>query len=101
MFKVITKTGFVTPMPTEFQKAVYKVVSKIPKGRTLSYKEVAKRGGRPRACRAVGNILATHNINGLPCHRVIKSDGTVGGFRGGYKDSKDKKRMIEREGVRF
>ncbi len=88
-------------MPTEFQKAVYKVVSKIPKGTTLSYKEVAERAGRPQAYRAVGNILANHNIKGLPCHRVIKSDGAAGGFRGGFKDSKIKRRMLKKEGVEF
>jgi len=86
-------------MPTKFEKLVYRVVSKIPKGKTLSYKEVAKRAGKPRAYRAVGNILAKHNIQGLPCHRVIKSDGTVGGFRGGHKDSKIKQRMLRKEGV--
>ncbi|MBU3918634.1 MGMT family protein [Patescibacteria group bacterium] len=86
-------------MPTEFQKKVYKVVAKIPKGKILSYKEVAKRAGRPKAFRAVGNIMATHNIKGLPCHRVIKSDGTVGGFRGGFKDSKIKEMMLKKEGA--
>ena len=86
-------------MPTEFQKAVYKIVSKIPKGKTLNYKEVAKRAGRPKAFRAVGNIMASHNIKELPCHRVIKSDGTVGGFRGGFKDSKIKKAMLKKEGA--
>jgi len=86
-------------MPTEFQKAVYKVVLKIFKGKTLSYKEVAKRAGRPKAFRAVGNIMANHNIKGLPCHRVIKSDGAIGGFRGGFKDSKIKEMILKKEGV--
>jgi len=62
---------------------------------------VAIKAGRPKAYRAVGNIMATHKIKGLPCHRVIRSDGKVGGFRGGYKDSKDKERMLKREGVEF
>ena len=88
-------------MPTEFKKAVYRVVSKIPKGKTLSYQEVAKRAGRPKAFRTVGNIMATHNIKGLPCHRMIKSDGTVGGFRGGFQDSKIKEHMLKKEGVRI
>ena len=88
-------------MPTEFQKKVYDVVSKIPKGATLSYKEVAKKVGRPKAYRAVGNIMATHNIKGLPCHRVIKSDGSVGGFRSSFRDSKVKERMLKEEGAEF
>jgi len=88
-------------MPTEFQKAVYRVVAKIPKGKTLNYSEVAKRAGRPKAFRAVGNIMATHNVKGLPCHRVIKSDGTVGGFRGGFKDSKIKEALLKKEGVKL
>lgn len=84
---------------TEFQKAVYQVVSKIPKGKTLSYKEVAKLAGRPKAYRAVGNILANHNIKGLPCHRVIKSDGILGGFCGGYKEVKRKEKLLKKEGA--
>ena len=88
-------------MPTKFQKAVYKVVFKIPKGKTLNYKQVAERAGRPKAFRAVGNIMASHTIEGLPCHRIIKSDGTVGGFRGGFKDSKIKETILKKEGVKL
>ena len=68
-----------------FQEKIYQVVAKIPKGRVLSYKEVARRGGNILACRAVGNIMNRHNIKGLPCHRVICSDGRVGGYRWGTK----------------
>ena len=66
-----------------FRERVYLVVSKIPQGSVLSYKEVAHRSGNPKAHRAVGNILNKNNNPQVPCHRVIRSDGTVGGFRDG------------------
>lgn len=67
-----------------FTELVRKVVRKIPKGETLTYKEVAKRAGRPGAARAVGTIMS-HNFDPqIPCHRVVRSDGTMGGYnRGG------------------
>lgn len=87
-----------------FAEKVLKVVSKIPRGSVMTYKEVAKAAGRPRAYRAVGNILnknphpACRHLHPkgegkgfcaapcpleVPCHRVVKSDGTVGGYVGG------------------
>jgi len=68
-----------------FTQKVLSVVAKIPKGETKSYKEVARLAGRPRAYRAVGNIMNRHNVKGLPCHRVIRSDGSFGGYRWGAK----------------
>ena len=68
-----------------FTKKVLDVVAKIPKGKTMSYKEVAIAAGSPRAYRAVGNIMNRHNIKELPCHRVIRSDGSFGGYRWGAK----------------
>ena len=66
---------------TKFQEKVYKIVSKIPKGKTLTYKEVALAVGSPRAYRAVGNALNKNPRLGLvPCHRVIRSDGKAGGY---------------------
>ncbi len=81
-----------------FTQRVYKVVAKIPKGKTLSYKEVAIRAGSPRACRAVGNIMNRHNIKGLPCHRVVGSNNTIGGYKWGVKK---KREILKREGVIF
>ncbi len=81
---------------TEFQRKVYGVVRKIPKRKVMSYKEVAERAGRPRAWRAVGNILNKHQKPNLPCHRVIRSDGRIGGYREGV--SKKIKLLIS-EGV--
>jgi len=78
-----------------FTKKVLAVVAKISKGKTMSYKEVAIAAGSPRAYRAVGNIMNRHNIKGLPCHRVICSDGSFGGYRWG---AKKKAEILKREG---
>ena len=69
-----------------FKDAVYKIVAKIPKGKTMTYKEVAARAGRPNAFRAVGNIMSQNYNPKIPCHRVVRSDGTVGNYnRGGAR----------------
>jgi methylated-DNA-[protein]-cysteine S-methyltransferase len=69
---------------TTFQQKVYDVVKKIPKGETLTYKEVAVAIGKPKAYRAVGNALNKNPFAPeVPCHRVIKSNGTPGGFAWG------------------
>jgi len=60
-------------------------VRKIPRGKTLTYKEVARRAGSPRAYRAVGNILNTNRNPQISCYRVIRSDGTPGGYNRGVK----------------
>ncbi|MDO8590180.1 MAG: MGMT family protein [bacterium] len=65
------------------KEKVYTVVKTIPKGKVLTYKDVAKRAGRPRAYRAVGNILNKNVDPKVPCHRVIRSDGKIGGYRDG------------------
>lgn len=65
---------------TEFAARVLAVVRKIPRGKTLSYREVARRAGRPRAYRAVGNIVKKNYDLRIPCHRVIRSDGKLGGY---------------------
>lgn len=81
---------------SEFRKRVYQVVSKIPKGRIMTYKEVAEAAGFPKAWRAVGNVLNKNRSSKVPCHRVIRSDGKVGGYRGGIK----KKIMrLKKEGI--
>ena len=66
-----------------FKERVLKVVSAIPKGKTLSYGEVAVLAGSLRAYRAVGTILKGNHDPKIPCHRVIKSDGSVGNYNGG------------------
>ncbi|MDX9970466.1 MAG: MGMT family protein [Candidatus Gracilibacteria bacterium] len=73
---------------SHFSQKVLEVVSKIPKGKTLTYKEVAIQAGSPKAFRAVGNILNKNYDPKIPCHRVIRSDGTTGGYNRGPKKRK-------------
>ncbi len=74
-------------MPVKnFKQKVLKIVAKIPQGKTLTYKQVAKLAGKPRAYRAVGNILNKNYNPKIPCHRVIRSDGKVGGYNRGVKE---------------
>ena len=72
---------------TKFQNKVYEIVKKIPRGKVMSYKEVAEKIGKPRAYRAVGNALnkSASWRTDIPCHRVIRSDGSIGGYRKGIK----------------
>jgi methylated-DNA-[protein]-cysteine S-methyltransferase len=80
-----------------FSNKVYKIVSKIPKGRVMTYSQVAKMMGSPNAARAVGNILnKNRDFKTIPCHRVVRSDGKVGGYVGG---SDDKARILRSEGI--
>lgn len=80
-----------------FQQAVWKACMRIPEGETRSYKWIAEQIGKPGAARAVGAALGRNPFAPLvPCHRVIKSDGTLGGFSapGGLKA---KAKLLEKE----
>lgn len=66
-----------------FRECVFAVVKKIPRGETLSYREVAMRAGNVSAARAVGAILRTNYCPDIPCHRVICNDGKIGGYNRG------------------
>jgi len=79
-----------------FKERVLEVVRKIPKGKVLTYKEVAKLAGRPKAWRAVGNILNKNRDTKIPCHRVIKSNGEISGYREG---TKKKITLLKKEGI--
>lgn len=88
---------------TPFAKKVYKVVLSIPLGQVRSYKWVAKKIGSPKAYRAVGQVLK-HNPWPLiiPCHRVICSDGKLGGYSSGGKKKNtllDLEKQIEKDMV--
>jgi O-6-methylguanine DNA methyltransferase len=78
-----------------FTQKVYEVIRKIPKGKVLAYKEVARLAGSPKASRAVGNILHKNHDSEIPCHRVIRSDGNLGGFN---KGTVEKRRKLKEEG---
>ena len=81
-----------------FKERVYYIVQKIPKGKTLTYKEVAILVGKPKAYRAVGNVLNKNNNPKIPCHRVIKSDKTLGSYN---KGAKRKEKLLKKEGIVF
>jgi len=80
-----------------FKRRVFAVVAKIPKGNVLTYAEVARRAGSPRAARAVGSILKENFDPAIPCHRVIRSNGTFGGYNRG---AAQKRKLLAREGFR-
>ena len=91
------KKYFMTKTPTQktlkartktFTERVRDVVRNIPKGTTMTYQEVARRAGAPNATRAVGTVMA-HNFDPkIPCHRVIRSDGTLGNYNRGGTSAK-------------
>lgn len=67
-----------------FREKVLSVVRTIPKGGSMTYKQVAMKAGNPKAARAVGAIMRTNYDPEIPCHRVVRSDGTLGSYnRGG------------------
>ena len=73
-----------------FGDRVRDIVRNIPKGKTMTYKEVATRAGNPNAARAVGAIMRTNYDESIPCHRVIASDGTMRGYnRGGIERKRE------------
>jgi AraC family transcriptional regulator, regulatory protein of adaptative response / methylated-DNA-[protein]-cysteine methyltransferase len=79
-----TEKPKLAPKGTEFQLQVWKALLKIPRGKTATYSEIAKLIGKPKASRAVGNAIGKNPIAYLiPCHRVIRTDGSLGGFRWG------------------
>jgi O-6-methylguanine DNA methyltransferase len=80
-----------------FSDKVRDIVRKIPKGKTMTYKEVAAKAGNPRAARAVGAVMRGNYDESIPCHRVIKSDGTFGSYnRGG---TMRKQAILKEEGA--
>ncbi|MCK5413004.1 MAG: MGMT family protein [Candidatus Pacebacteria bacterium] len=81
-----------------FQNKVLEITTNIPKGSVLSYKEVARLAGSPKAYRAVGNILGKNYNPKIPCHRVICENGKIGGYNRG---AKEKKKVLKEEGFNF
>lgn len=79
-----------------FKEKVLKIVKNIPKGHTMTYGEVAKRAGNKAAYRAVGSIMARNFDPKIPCHRVIKSDGSLGNYNRGIKN---KIKLLRKEGA--
>ncbi len=79
-----------------FRERVERVVTAIPRGKTLTYQEVARQAGNAKAARAVANIMAANYSSNIPCHRVIRSDGKAGGYNRGGEEAKIK--LLLREG---
>ncbi len=84
---------------TPFQKSVWRALLEIPYGKTVSYQDIAKKLGNPKASRAVAKAVGANPFLILiPCHRVIGSDGSLRGFRAGLEL---KKKLLALEGVRL
>ena len=84
---------------TKFQLKVWAYLSKIPRGRVKTYLQVAKAIGKPLAVRAVANAIGKNPYAPkIPCHRVIRSDGSLGGYsgKGGVKT---KRFLLQKEGI--
>jgi len=84
---------------TKFQLKVWNFLKKIPKGKVKTYSEVAKAIRKPFAVRAVANAIAKNPYPiQIPCHRVIRSDGSLGGYSG-EGGVKKKKNLLKKEGI--
>ena len=86
---------------TKFQQKVWAYLRKIPRGSVKTYSQVAKGIGKPLAVRAVANAIGKNpNAPKIPCHRVIRSDGSLGGYsgKGGIKT---KRFLLKKEGIRL
>ena len=97
------EAGKVDPRPrcdlvgTSFQRRVWQAIARIPRGQVISYGELARRAGNARAVRAAAGACGANPVPLLiPCHRVIRSDGSLGGFGGGLAM---KRKLLAREGV--
>lgn len=85
---------------TPFQRKVLETEFKTKKGTVNTYKELAKASGSPKAYRAVGNALSKNPYPIIiPCHRTVKSDGTIGGFGGVAEGLESKKTLLELDGL--
>ena len=80
---------------TAFQQRVWQALREIPAGKTASYAEVARRIGTPKAVRAVAQACGANKIAvAIPCHRVVKNDGVLSGYRWGVER---KRALLEKE----
>lgn len=88
-------------MKKTFYSKVYEVVKKIPRGKVLTYKQVARFAGSPKAFRAVGSAMKLNpDMKNIPCHRVVGSDGMMHGYSSGQGVS-TKIKLLKKEGVKF
>ena len=94
------RSGLVLPLDirgTAFQRRIWQELRAIPPGKTVSYSEIARRIGTPRAARAVARACASNPLAvAIPCHRVVRKDGSPGGYRWGIGR---KRALLEKEAV--
>ena len=86
---------------SEFQKLVWKEIAKIPNGKVITYKDLALKINRPKSVRAVASACGKNPfLPEVPCHRVVRKDGSLGGYsaKGGINK---KKKLLENEGHKF
>lgn len=83
---------------SDFERKVFAAVKKIPRGKVLTYGQVARRLGNAGLARAVGNALNKNRDKAVPCHRVVRADGYAGGFAWG---TGKKISLLRREGVKI
>ena len=93
-----TKKSHNQKRKSKFSNGVYRIVKKIPEGDFLTYRMVAKKAGYPKAWRAVGNVLNKNKDPRISCHRVIRSDGKIGGYNRGKKK---KMLLLKKEGIKI
>lgn len=72
-----------------FKEKVFLIVKNIPRGSVMTYKDVAKRAGNARSARVVGMYMRGNSDTNIPCHRVVRSDGSCGGYNGLRGQSKE------------
>ncbi len=94
-----------------FTEKVIDIVSQIPKGKVMTYGQVAEKAGNKKASRAVGTIMKNNKTPYIPCHRVVRSDGSIGEYNGINRDklsnkeiqdmSAAKMQLLKEEGVIF
>ncbi len=83
---------------TDFQKRVWSEIAKIPFGQTITYSDLAKRAGKPKAIRAAGTATGRNPLGIIiPCHRVLGKRGAIGGYAGGLEN---KRRLLKLENIK-
>jgi O-6-methylguanine DNA methyltransferase len=98
MGRISTKLGGRKLWP-QFYRRAWVAASRIPRGRVATYKDIARAMGKPRAFRAVGNALNKNpHAPNVPCHRVVCSDGSLGGYAGGLGK---KIKLLKKEGIKI
>ena len=108
-YKITPEDEILLATLSPYQQAILRILAEVPKGKVTTYGDLAKELARrdpqwsPKASRAVGTTMRNNHCGPrIPCHRVVKSDGSIGNFRGGEDGAVDEKiRMLREEGVKI